>query len=1394
MQPELITFDSDPRRDAYGVIAGFVFQVNTTIMRWLELKEGEVLELERGEDIDLVQSDMRERVAERVLEQTKRRTKGLLTLKSVEAREAVANFCTHREQNPGLSLRFRYVTNAQAGVEKGWPDELGGIVTWEAIRRGQLVGEARAQAVSKVGAFLAGCEWPVGIRVGERELAEAFRDDVLVGRLIEGFEWSAGVNDFPAIADEIKELLYERKYRDSAAGTQQLFERLFVYVFERLAQEGLKRLTRTELMEEVAQRTLPDRDRELFRFIQAVENLESRVSQIETAELSAIKAAISGLEERQKSIVSELARSQGIGVSIRSDDVAAVFDKPELACPLVRRDSTVAGIKESLSTKTMLTIVGEPGSGKTQLCLLAGASLGREAVWIGLPRGQREEQVGLTLDRAAEVLSGKGKRLVGLKELYTSAAEGLKRKLVVIDDLPEMVPGGVVARRLELFVKSGADNAVTFLGTSYYRLPTLAASIGEAAAPRLAREEVEELLTAYACPLGLVKGFANMVEGMTRGLPLLAVAAARYCQDQGWMVTEENFAAMFGGEFAKGIKRDAKKMVELTVSDVAGRELLYRLTLAIGGFSRERVERVAKVDPRISLPGEKIDRLMGLWIQPYGGNRLIQSPLLDVSLGSRLDSRTQAGVYAVLGFDILRGGALGPLEVITCVHHFNMAGLFNQAAFVLIQALSLLTGDDFDQEMEFASFWTRIPLLPETDINLRIYAQALQVVALDMRGDSIEDGLADVMRLINAEGSESWGAVIAAAFLGIRLFSKFPQMANECLLVAIRGLDVAKLPGGEVVPRAAGPALEEMLWMTANAARSDADVESWIETVEQLPQEGIQRIAASELAADNSCILTDGIWLREHSKEGKKDWGRVGSLVSRLERLGETAGLTVLRAAAVRTLIMVRAEMLGDMDGAVQMAESFLEKVHDNESVFLITEVTGRQLWYAERVDQAIEWLQKARSTRVAGHALWRRNALVTLAEAEETRDGSAGAKYVKEAVDLSRAEGMGPQRLVESLEEYALALWNAGDRDGSFGACEEGVGLLLENEEQSQSWVKLFIGVFGVATYLSSMASHGRPPDFPNYQAPKQGCFLGMQFEAKGFVAAQKAFIRMKTTLFAEAVGKIDKVSSWLTEAFRVADEIPGARTIYSLGWMGIAPKIVRTEYGEAVRMALISVNARSPGSAALREAGFAEPEEIEALMNNSARGIGSLMMLAVGLAFRLALLQVKGAKADEIAAAVDATRNGGSGDSRIADITNALEESFLQGLDWRELRSRGRAAVPDNTGVGLIYYVGSALKRPLEKGLYMQAWLAREMAKFGHVFQSGQTEIIWPFFGAFWLDAVAKESEQFRTSEAYTRGQVEAFIGDSSAAGVKGLLKAMYFCLGVPIGADIREWLEQE
>lgn len=139
----LTTIFQTPRaRDAWATIRGYVYQVELTIARWLDLQPGEELELERGEDIDLVSEVVTAsgEKQERILEQVKHLQSVNVTLHSSQVIIALANFHAHQTDNPAISLRLRFTSNAGRGQEEAspFPEGTRGLDVWEAIRQGTL--------------------------------------------------------------------------------------------------------------------------------------------------------------------------------------------------------------------------------------------------------------------------------------------------------------------------------------------------------------------------------------------------------------------------------------------------------------------------------------------------------------------------------------------------------------------------------------------------------------------------------------------------------------------------------------------------------------------------------------------------------------------------------------------------------------------------------------------------------------------------------------------------------------------------------------------------------------------------------------------------------------------------------------------------------------------------------------------------------------------------------------------------------------------------------------------------------------------------------------------------------------------------------------------------------
>jgi hypothetical protein len=234
-------------RDAFGVIRGFVYQIDLTIDRWLGLRENESLELERGEDIDtVIRAVGGDEEAARLLEQVKYRDRSI-TLRSPEVIEALVNAVGHLQENPDVVLNFQFTTNATVGIER--PSALRGggpaIIAWEAVRLGRLHGAQLEVTLTAIKTLLASRQKPE--KVPDKSWAQ-FRvvvdaaDNVQISRLIRGFSWSTRVPESGSIRESLQAKLVAIGHAPTTGIAAQQYQRLFMHVLNLLTKPGLKQL------------------------------------------------------------------------------------------------------------------------------------------------------------------------------------------------------------------------------------------------------------------------------------------------------------------------------------------------------------------------------------------------------------------------------------------------------------------------------------------------------------------------------------------------------------------------------------------------------------------------------------------------------------------------------------------------------------------------------------------------------------------------------------------------------------------------------------------------------------------------------------------------------------------------------------------------------------------------------------------------------------------------------------------------------------------------------------------------------------------------------------------------------------------------------------------------
>jgi hypothetical protein len=289
-------------RDAWATINGFVYQVATTIRRWMDLPSDEILALEVGEDIDQLRGALpgEPPSTERLAEQVKLRAKNV-TLRSAGAVDAICSALETLALNPGHRIRFRFTTNAESGKEQDSPLQRNGIEAWQRVHA-QWDTPALSHIAGGVQALLQTAKRPARLADTTWTRFDTWRvaaqpDEI--GAFMGLFEWSTGSG---SVDDVESRVLVDLRVRFPDVDPREGYSYLFYTVFRLLGTQGSRQLTRASLDSAVRARPVGDAYLEFDRVVRPlvyqlrrdVQDLASRHATLE----SRVKQDVGALERR----------------------------------------------------------------------------------------------------------------------------------------------------------------------------------------------------------------------------------------------------------------------------------------------------------------------------------------------------------------------------------------------------------------------------------------------------------------------------------------------------------------------------------------------------------------------------------------------------------------------------------------------------------------------------------------------------------------------------------------------------------------------------------------------------------------------------------------------------------------------------------------------------------------------------------------------------------------------------------------------------------------------------------------------------------------------------------------------------------------------------------------
>jgi hypothetical protein len=1182
----LVAFNPPRDRDAWASIRGFVYQVDLTIRRWLDLASEEVLELERGEDIDLVSSSILAGGEEsaRLLEQVKHREQPV-TLLSEPAVLAIACAVEHRKASPQLNLRFRFTTNARVGKERFSQHPRPGIEVWEDIRSGRTGADELPASVAVICSILKTAREPGSLNpeawAAYSAAIEHGSDAELLG-FIRTFEWGTRSEDAANLGAALTQSLVSSGRARDLTQARALYERLFLHVFKTISRDGIKRLTAPDLTGLLFLPTLSESDRSLLETVVVrLLDIENRLDQGDRE-----RRQQDALIERLDGQVQVLAREQRVLASIEYAAEDLDLEIPP-SCPnLTPRESDVALIRESVMRHAWTAIHGGTCTGKTQFAALVARALEHPPTWVRL-RELGWRQAARRIDLALQVVSGVPTRS-GQRRRYLGALGRLVRgSVIVLEDLPRVNAGDPLCERLARLAEAARDTEIHLLTTSCFPLSSRVVSLAPQGAvhavsmPPFGVEDARALLRSLGAPEPLLEErIVTHINDLARRHPLLLEAIGRYLAQRQWRFRDEEWGDILAGRHTAEVTRETISRLLHTVEDHRSRELLYRLTLVIGAFSEEDAVALASVAPVLERPRERLHAVVGPWVQIGGRGQLLLSPLVDAVGSDDLPRAVRRRCLLRLGSRDIRRGRIGPEELSSAVTYFARARAFDRAGLLLIQALSHLNSmEERVDPRGVLSLWIGVPLPEKMNLGLRLSLRALQYRVRARYGRSVDGLLADVDRLSRvATEPEGWAVLGAAVLLGrhlgevdrllgIRLLRRAFQLTTEFRTYADREL---------VWPDGLGP--EWMIWSVAGNLSDEQELAEWKATVEALGLEHRLRAFAHE-TAEPGCTIVGGALYRAEQKKprGERRWDRVLQQTDELARWARELGLELLWASAVRHRLIILGEDLRQTGEAVTVATEALREASDDPRVrFLLSDSIGEFLLRDGRPEEALEWLEQALAPETNGYTLERLLVLVNASRATAVSSPERSIAFLREAGRLAREdEDLAEMEFARVLGEIAIGEGLVGHLPECFRALEEGVERLLRCKEDTNRWRILFVLFGHTSGYFTSLAYRGSPPDSiragDEYVEPRRGYFYSYTHDlAEYYDGSREYAIALQMAIFADAVEDDGRAATWAAKALELARGAGQQANVEEITRRFVPQLMLDDRYADAMEAAL--------------------------------------------------------------------------------------------------------------------------------------------------------------------------------------------------------------------------------
>lgn len=1119
-----------------------------TILRWLSLSENEKLQLENGEDIDIIQQSLDSNEISRTLEQVKFR-ESTTSLNTELALELFLNFYLHRQNNPEQKLLFRFVSNAGYNLERPALFEKAktGISVWQELFSEENVNFDDTRIIIIQKHLLKKIQEQIIEPSEVNEKNEAVQqkwvsfktfieDKTELLQFIKDFEWSVERPQISSITSTIKELIELSKFLPDKINSDLLYPRLFLFVFKLLTSRSGKYLDVQKLIEQGNLPALNHEDTVTFEIISnLLSNLEQKVNKIESSIASTIKQVANLSEDI---------------IKIKSSD--AVFDvrlnnlstRPpaNLKFGCGRIDKTKE-IFQAFTKTPWINFQGINGTGKTQLASLSCRHF-ENFHWIELREYNNSlEKSVLLIEALLTELSGvqvKSDRAVWIEEVFQKIPE---YSLIVINDLPSITNGSLLNELLILIAENLAKRQIYLLTTSNYCIPyQVIASLDvntfyEYNDISFTESEILELLVNNRAPEEILQ-YVSLFATASHSNPRVLSAIVSRLKVINWGAdSSEVFDVLFNKEFSSEIFKDSQSSITRYITDEKMKQLLYRLTLIHYDYSFDIVTAVSEVNEKIESPFEKLQGIVNIWVDET--NSVYKTSPLIHDLGIKnISSATVKEVYAALGSSILKEKKLDYITAARAITAFNKAEDFNSASVVLINVLSSAETEKAVKKLlnwGYLEYWkdSGLPANMATILKARLTTEQIRVRKL------IGEDVSALSRRLAGIESETED-LSEKVFINIIMLGTDASPDIGALLFALNfvmeNMPMMKEPFKEAVTP---ELLEGFMWMALQHITTEEDTRFWLELADKLENQTGLNIFQNE----NAVVTVSVLAAYTVQDEKQKESFQAVNLARRLDSIVEyfqNRKLEQLAAVMLKERIALEFQVNGEIELSEKMTNEWNERFNSDEAKYLLLENLGKLYYNFNKNPKSSVWLENAININCETNPTFADTLFYGAASISEISSATA-VSYMERAQRLTKSKPWtNDLDNAQMLCELGVAYWKNNEYAKSYNSFNDALILLQQTKKATinREWIRLISWLAHSLGYISAAVAKDKVPshlgDGQEYTMPYQGIFtLNTKDLSDLYEPRKDILILSQMAIFSEGIGDIESSYKWSLMAY---------------------------------------------------------------------------------------------------------------------------------------------------------------------------------------------------------------------------------------------------------------------